>query len=66
MSVDPEHEKTPGVRPYAYALNNPLKFLDADGRYARGTSLNSNMHNFGDRGGAFLEFEGAGGDTIAS
>ncbi len=32
MSLDPLASKYPSVSPYAYALNNPLKFLDPDGR----------------------------------
>ncbi len=32
MSVDPFAEKFRDVNPYAYCLNNPVKFLDFDGR----------------------------------
>ncbi len=32
--VDPMAEKTFGVSTYAYGNNNPIKFLDKDGRYA--------------------------------
>jgi len=32
MSVDPLAGKYPGVSPYAYCLNNPVKYVDPDGR----------------------------------
>jgi len=32
MTVDPKHKKYPSVSPYVYALNNPLKFVDPDGK----------------------------------
>ena len=35
-SVDPLAEKYPGFSPYAYALDNPLKYFDLDGRAPSG------------------------------
>lgn len=32
MSIDPNCEKYYSVSPYAYCLNNPIKFIDPDGR----------------------------------
>ncbi len=34
ISVDPLAAKYPSVSPYVYALNNPLKYIDPDGRDA--------------------------------
>ena len=34
-SVDPLAEKYYGYGPYAYCLNNPIKFIDSDGRRVR-------------------------------
>jgi hypothetical protein len=35
ISVDPKLEKYPGVSSYAYCLNNPIKYIDPDGREVR-------------------------------
>ncbi len=35
LSVDPLAEKYPGVGSYVYCLNNPVKFVDPDGREVR-------------------------------
>ena len=40
MSVDPLQEKYPNISTYCYAANNPIKFIDSDGRkllFASGT-----------------------------
>jgi RHS repeat-associated protein len=34
LSVDPLADKYPGWSPYNYCLNNPLKYVDPDGRFA--------------------------------
>jgi RHS repeat-associated protein len=36
MSVDPLAEKFPGASPYDYALNNPIKLFDPDGKAPAG------------------------------
>ena len=41
MSVDPLQEKYPNISTYCYAANNPIKFIDSDGRkllFASGTT----------------------------
>jgi RHS repeat-associated protein len=34
MAVDPMHSKYPGWSPYVYTLDNPMKYVDPDGRSA--------------------------------
>ena len=36
LSVDPLFERYLNVSPYAYVLNNPVKYIDPDGRDMRG------------------------------
>ncbi|MFV0530908.1 MAG: RHS repeat-associated core domain-containing protein [Flavobacteriales bacterium] len=32
LSVDPLAEKYPNISPYAYVVNNPVNYIDSDGR----------------------------------
>ena len=38
LSVDPLAEKYPGISSYAFALNNPIKYYDPDGKQVRSDS----------------------------
>ena len=38
ISVDPLLEKYPNISPYAYCLNNPVKYIDPDGKKVIATS----------------------------
>jgi len=40
MSVDPLKGKYPNISPYAYVLNNPIAYLDPDGRIVVNVRLN--------------------------
>ncbi|MDR1370410.1 MAG: RHS repeat-associated core domain-containing protein, partial [Dysgonamonadaceae bacterium] len=35
LTIDPLAEKYPWISPYAYCMNNPVKFIDTDGRDIR-------------------------------
>ena len=43
LSVDPLADKYPGITPYAYCLNNPIKYIDPDGKWS------VSVHAFSDR-----------------
>ena len=42
LSVDPLFEKYPGISPYAYCLNNPLKYTDPTGMEVEADELSQN------------------------
>ena len=47
LRPDPMQDKYPGISPYVYAANNPLKFVDPDGRklrFAPGSSAEFRQH----------------------
>ncbi|APF20832.1 RHS repeat-associated core domain-containing protein [Caldithrix abyssi DSM 13497] len=39
LSVDPLEEKYPGISPYVFTLNNPIKYYDPDGKQVRTETL---------------------------
>lgn len=41
MSVDPHCEKYYSISPYAYCMNNPVKFIDPDGKDIYGFDVNT-------------------------
>lgn len=47
MSVDPLAEKYPGLSPYNYCANNPLKNVDIDGRDFYAILAPSGAHGYG-------------------
>ncbi|MFD0975275.1 SpvB/TcaC N-terminal domain-containing protein [Salinimicrobium gaetbulicola] len=47
QSVDPLAQKYPDVSPYAYVANNPLKYIDPDGRKLVYAEENSVLFNLG-------------------
>lgn len=48
MSIDPLCERYYWISPYVYALNNPLRYVDPDGRLAR-DSVGNIVYNVTDR-----------------
>ena len=46
LSVDPMSDKYPGVSPYVYCANNPVRLIDPDGRevYIRGEAAKDFFH----------------------
>lgn len=75
LSVDPMAEKYPGWSPYNYTLQNPLKYVDPDGRFVETAwdlvslgmgikSLKDNIEN-GNFGSAAIDAVGVVADALA-
>lgn len=47
LQVDPLADKYPGLSPYNYTLNNPLKYFDPNGKEVKGYSERLNSFNGG-------------------
>ncbi len=43
LSVDPLAEKYPNISPYVYCLDNPVKYVDPDGRWVASVFLQGNI-----------------------
>ena len=50
FSVDPLSDKYPNLTPYAYCANNPVRFVDPDGKIIHNTKGNIVYATNGDRG----------------
>jgi len=57
LSVDPMSDKYPNLTPYAYCANNPMKFVDPNGRMTT-VALGDNDGDFYDRQGNYLGTDG--------
>ena len=57
LRPDPMQDKYPGISPYAYAANNPLKYVDPDGRLVYSVNLKTGkILQIGDRGGSKVDY----------
>ena len=58
ISVDPLAEKYAGMSPYAYCLNNPVKYVDPDGRFS--TKFGAWLYKSFNGGGETLQDKSSG------
>ena len=49
LSVDPLASWYPGISPYAYCLNNPVIYVDPDGRWVKGAGFFRNLFKSDER-----------------
>ena len=61
LKPDPMQDAYPGLSPYAYANNNPLKYVDPDGRVVYSVNKNTGeIQRIGDRGGSRTDYFNVG------
>ena len=59
--VDPFAEKYAHISPYAYCANNPIKYVDPDGREVWELNVNTgNFQKVGNKGGSVMDYYSVG------
>ena len=61
LRPDPMQDEYPGISPYAYAANNPLKYVDPDGRLVYSVNQKTGeILQIDDRGGSKVDYFAVG------